>query len=459
MRNAVIALLGVILLTAGMLALLPGTAFAPPTLFPDWYLAEGSNAWGFSTQINIENPNATPVNCDVSFMTPSGPIPGPAVFCPARSMNTLLSSELPAGQDFSTFVHCSEGLTIAVERTVYWPGPSPYVYDEHSSVGVTQPGLNWFLPEGSSAWGFECWLVIQNPYATDATCQVTYMIEDETAQVRTKLVPAHSRRSYSMADDIGAKDASIRVQSDVPVIPERAMYRNGRRAGHESIGAREAAQDYFLAEGTTAWGYTTYICIQNPNPTATDVTITYMTPGGPSVQPTFSLPANSRETLRANDTMPDTDLSTQVHGSQPIVAERAMYWDGGGGFGEATHDSIGTPWTHRAWYLPNGRANWRPTYSEITYTTVQNPNLTPVDITVSYLRPNGTDNVTFSDTLAARSRSTYRLNDRLPAGGSASIEVVSDTPGGYVISECVTYWTPGFIGLVGGTCTIGGFSD
>jgi hypothetical protein len=51
------------------------------------------------------------------------------------------------------------------------------------------------------------------------------------------------------------------------------------------------------------------------------------------------------------------------------------------------------------------------------------------------------------------------LNDRLPAGGSASIEVVSDTPGGYVISECVTYWTPGFIGLVGGTCTIGGFSD
>ena len=34
------------------------------------------------------------------------------------------------------------------------------------------------------------------------------------------------------------------------------MYRNKRREGHDSIGTTTSATDYFLAEGTTAWGFT-----------------------------------------------------------------------------------------------------------------------------------------------------------------------------------------------------------
>ncbi len=261
-----------------------------------------------------------------------------------------------------------------------------------------------------------------------------------------------------MAADIGTEDASIQVASDLPVIPERAMYKDHRRAGHESIGTTEAANDYYLAEGTTAWGYTTYVLVQNPNPAPANVTVTYMMPGGPVTQPEFTMPANSRETIRVNDIYPDTDLSTRVHGSLPIIAERAMYWDGGMGFGEAMHDSIGTPWAHRVYYLPNGRANWRPSYSEVTYTLVQNPNLAPVHIQVKYLKPNGVDNVTFTDTIGASSRQTYRLNDRMGAGGDASIEVTSTNPGLNIIAECATYYSNGF-GQAGGTCTIGGWSD
>ena len=94
-------------------------------------------------------------------------------------------------------------------------------------------------------------------------------------------MPANSRESFNMADDIGDKDASIKVTSDIPVIPERAMYRNNRREGHDSIGTTAPATDYYLAEGTTAWGFTTYVLVQNPNGSAVDVTITYMTPDGP----------------------------------------------------------------------------------------------------------------------------------------------------------------------------------
>ena len=81
------------------------------------------------------------------------------------------------------------------------------------------------------------------------------MIEGEgPADESTKTVPANSRASFNMADDIGSKDASIKVTSDVPVIPERAMYRNNRREGHDSIGTTTPATDYYLAEGTTGYG-------------------------------------------------------------------------------------------------------------------------------------------------------------------------------------------------------------
>ncbi len=117
------------------------------------------------------------------------------------------------------------------------------------SVGVTSPAKVWYLPEGSSAWGFESWLLIQNPNSGVATAKVTYMLEGESPLTVSHTVPGNSRASFNMADDCGAKDASIKVESDVPVIPERAMYKNGRREGHDSIGTTNPASDCYLADG------------------------------------------------------------------------------------------------------------------------------------------------------------------------------------------------------------------
>ena len=61
------------------------------------------------------------------------------------------------------------------------------------------------------------------------------------------------------------------------------MYRDNRREGSCSIGANTPATDYFLAEGTTAWGFTTYLLVQNPNPVANNVRVELhdLRPGDP----------------------------------------------------------------------------------------------------------------------------------------------------------------------------------
>lgn len=420
------------------------------TLAPVWYLAEGSTAWGFRTYIAIENPNNKQVTADITYMTDSGPISGGTLTLPALSQTSVMPKDTIGDRDFSTKVECREGEQIAVDRTMSWYGPGAPSFDAHCSIGVTSPERTWYLAEGSSDWGFECWLLIQNPNSTAATCDVTYMIEGAGPATFTKTVPANSRRTYNMADDIGPADASIMVQSSVPVIPERAMYRNNRREGHDSIGTTSPAYDFYLAEGTSAWGFTTYVLIQNPNPSPTTVTVTFMTPSGPIYLNPFEMPANQRKTLRINDILPGTDFSTRVSGSQPIIAERSMYWGEGTAMGEACHDSIGMAEPHSTFYLPAGET----TSTTETWTLVQNPNSTPVTVEISYLTPTGQNNPTFTETIPANSRMTFSMADWIP-NGMASIMVTSQTPGNKIMVERAMYGNS----RGAGTDTIGGFID
>jgi virginiamycin B lyase len=416
---------------------------------PAWYLAEGSTAWGFSTRINIENPNATAVHAAVTYMTSTGPVAGGTVALPARSQASVDPAEILGPRDFSTRVICTEMKTIAVDRGMYWTATNAAFSEGHSSVGVVMPSNTWFLAEGSSQWGFEDWTLVQNPNAVPVTAQLTYMIEGDAPQTVVKTVPAYSRATFNMADDIGAKDASVKVVSTLPVIAERAMYRNHRREGHDSIGTISPAKSWWLAEGSTAWGFTEYVLVQNPNPGPANIGITYLTSSGPQVQPAFTMPANSRRTIRVNDALADRDLSTQVVGDKPVIAERAMYWNNG--TGEACHDSIGVNGAHAVFYFPDGEAS---TSSNIeTWTLVANTNATAVNVQISYLAHDGVGNVTFTDTIPPMTRSTFNMIERY--SGSAAVEVRCLSAGKKITAERAMYWN----NKEGGTNTIGSFAD
>ena len=439
-----------------------------------WYLAEGTTSWGFSTYITIENPNADTVTANVTYMPTGKATVKQTVKLPGLTQTTLTNNDLievMGGQcDFSTKVTCKEGTTIAVDRTMSWTGPGAASPEAHNSIGVTAPAKTWYLPEGSSAWGFETWLLIQNPNSKEAACTITYMIEGTGPQEVTKTVPPNSRATFDMSKDIGARGASIKVESSVPVIPERAMYRNNRREGHDSIGTTSPAKDYYLAEGATGYdvGYITYVLVQNPQGSPTDITITYMTGSGEVAGPSFQMPANSRKTIRVNDQLGlNTDVSTRAHGSQPIIAERAMYWNNG--TGEACHDSIGMSAPQRTFYLPDG---WAFGGRE-TWTLVQNPNNVDVSVEISYLSPyheiipgpapKPPGNRVFTAIVPANSRRTFNMADEVKEDPifpyedhyKYAIVVESKTPGRKIMCERAMYWNS----RGAGTDTIGGYGD
>jgi hypothetical protein len=418
---------------------------------PYWYLAEGTSDWGFDTYVTIENPNPKKLTAKLTYMTKAGPKVHDNVPLPPNSQTVINPRNDLGATDFSTMVECKQGNQwITVDRRMIWRGQGAASAEGHASVGVTNPSTTWFLAEGSSKWGFETWLLVQNPSAQAANVVVTYMPDGGTAKSFTKAVPAQSRRSFSMQEDMGAVDASIKVESETPVIAERAMYRNNRREGHDSVGTATPARDFYLAEGTTDYGFTTYVLVQNPNDAAVQVSLTYMTKTGPVTQPTFTMAAKTRKTVRVNDVVPAKDLSTHVHGSLPIIAERAMYWGGTGALGEACHDSIGLNSPHLSFYMPDGETQ----NGYETWTLVQNPNSAPVKVEISYLTTTGAGNKSLTDTINANSRKTYFMADAIP-NGRASITVKSKTAGKPIMVERAMYWNS----RGAGTDTIGGFTD
>jgi len=428
--------------------------------YPVWYLAEGSTDHGFSTRISIENPNDQSLNARVTYMKSDGTSKQVDCGLPRMSQVTLDPADTLGRADFSTRVECVQGKTIAVDRTMTWTGPGAASSEGHASIGVTSPVKSWYMAEGCSAYGFETWLLVQNPNDTMARVSITYMPEGWGPRTFVKQVPAHSRSSFSMGDDIGEKSASIRIVSNVPVIAERSMYRNDRREGSCSTGTTSSSVQYyaadtgqasgasFLPEGTTGHGFTTYVLIQNPGVSQATVSLTYLTSKGPLPQPTFVMPGTSRKTVKVNDALGDTDFSTRITSTAPVVAERAMYWDNG--TGEACHASVGLAAPHTTFYLPDGQTSG----GAETYLLVANPNSKAVDVEVTYLTAGGAYNVNFTTRVQPNSRATINMSDRIPSGRAAAL-VTSRTPGLKILVERAMYWNS----RGAGTATVGGFSD
>jgi DNA-binding LytR/AlgR family response regulator len=74
-----------------------------------------------------------------------------------------------------------------------WTGKDTASEEGHCSVGVNSPVTCWYLPEGSSAWGFECWVLTQNPGDNVAHESLTYMIEGQNVLKPPKLLELLTR--------------------------------------------------------------------------------------------------------------------------------------------------------------------------------------------------------------------------------------------------------------------------
>jgi len=231
------------------------------------------------------------------------------------------------------------------------------------------------------------------------------------------------------------------VTAPLPILVERAMYFTGPHGafeeGHASTAVPSGARDWFLAEGSTGDWFETFVLISNPNASAVNATIRYLTPEGVARTETRTLPPTSRTTIRV-DGLPgleSTDVSCSISATGNIIVERSMYWPGVPGPWRGAHNSVGITTLRTRWGLAEGEVGGPDGAS--TYVLLANPGSTAANTTLTFYREVGAP-IVVTRTVPAGSRQTVAAADiGLGSGETFGVVVQSSVP---IAVERSMYW-------------------
>ncbi len=219
---------------------------------------------------------------------------------------------------------------VVAERPVYfsyrggWDGG-------HVAMGTEHASSKWYFAEGTTQPGFEEWLCLLNPGASDARATLAFMSPAGEVRRLAVDIAAGRRQTVFVNEAVGpGVDVSCEVSSPTPLVAERPMYFSYRgllRGGHISAGCTVPSSEAFFAEGCTRGGFDEFLCVLNPNREPAAVEAVCMDSGGFVTRSERVLAGRSRLTLSARDIAgADKDVSVRVRSDLALVVERPVYF-------------------------------------------------------------------------------------------------------------------------------------
>jgi hypothetical protein len=332
------------------------------------YLAEGATNDFFDVRLALVNPSTTETaNVTVRFLTSVPSTITTTLTMPALSRRSINPKTIAGLENANFSVVVESDVQVVVDRTMSWDATG---YGSHAETGTSSPALEWYFAEGATHGDFDLFYLLQNPNATAAEVEITYLRPAPAAPiVHTYSVAANSRRTIyvDQADPaLAATDVSaiIRSTNNVTIFTERAMYISTPQqpfaAGTDVAGLPAPSVNWFFAEGATGPFFDFFLLLANPSTTtAADVSVTYVTSVGGSVTRTYSVAASSRRTISVEGEDPllqNAAIAALVTSTNavPILAERAIYWPAYPWY--EGHASAGVTATGTRWALAEGEA-------------------------------------------------------------------------------------------------------
>jgi subtilisin-like proprotein convertase family protein len=422
-----------------------------------YVLAEGSTGF-FDTVVALANPNSVQARTTVTFVKPDGSTIVQSHTLPPTSQTSITVGDIAGLESMpvSTIVASLDMLPLGVERTMMWDTSG---YGGSSGEAIGQARTRWLFAEGAQGF-FNTYVLVINPTNAATTATVTFLPEAGGAPVvRTYPMPALSRLvvDADSVQEIRNRSFGIVVEATQPIVAERAMYFGTSPTaffigGHASVGATDPSAYWYFAEGATGAFFDTFLLFGNPGNTAAQLTLTYLLDNGQTVTRDKTVPPNARLTVPVEGDAPElasANFATQVTSSVPIVAERAMYWVGAPGPWTESHDSLGVVAPGAKWVVAGGRVGQSLDYQ--TYILLANPSTTAAQVTITYLRGDGTT-VTSQHTVPATSRVNVHVNGAVPTLQNESFGArIESTNAVEIMVEKSVYWNVGGVTWAGGT--------
>jgi hypothetical protein len=195
-----------------------------------YLFAEGTTREGFEEWLTIQNPNPSPISVTADYQL--GPDQGEPVQkeyqLGAFTRTTIfVANEVGTGKDVS--VRLTSSSPFLAERPMYfryWYGGADWT-GGHVVVGSSAPSADWFFAEGYTGAGFHEWISLQNPADADSNVRVTFYSSGSATVTRDLVVPARSRITVLVNDQVGQDKqvaTELQVISGPPIVAERPMY-------------------------------------------------------------------------------------------------------------------------------------------------------------------------------------------------------------------------------------------
>jgi hypothetical protein len=254
---------------------------------------------------------------------------------------------LPAGTYSATITLVQSGtstpLTGLVERPMYLIDGSSGYTGSADVIGVSGTQTTWYFAEGATGSTFFERYILSNPCLPQAAggcaatptanATVTFYKPDGTTGTASEQLTAGQQKVVTVNTVLGqGVSNSATVTADHPILAERFMsfVYHGIPGATDVLGATSPSYVFDFAEGSASGAFTEFLTIENPTAQAATVNVTFLPAGGSSWSAftrVYTVAANSRFTLRANDIVPaNSSFSLAVESTQPIVAERPMYF-------------------------------------------------------------------------------------------------------------------------------------
>jgi hypothetical protein len=415
-----------------------------------WFFAEAvtGGSIAFETFLLLANPNTQPVALKAYFARATdGFTIERDLTLAAQSRSTLRLGDFgPEGAYGVVLQSRTPGADVFAERSTYWG--RTWGEGGALSEGRHDTRTTWYFAEGSLKNSFfDNFFLVFNPSNTQtANVQVTFMLQDgQGTVVRTYPVAPRARLTVhaNTIGELAGRDFGTRVDADVPVVAERAMYWGPDwQGGTSTVGASDTSPAWLFAEGAAAPNFDTYLTVLNPNGAATTVDVTFMGEAG-QLGPvrSFWVAGNSRTTIWVTGQVGHVGaVGARIVSREGlgIVCERSTYW----GTGQWVEGSSATGITVPApvWYLPEGVS----INGFDTFALIANPNPFWVKVRVWPIHNDGGRPYPVDIDIEPNGRETIWVNKdpRFPAEVSTTFSLLVETltPGAGVIAEEAIYW-------------------
>jgi hypothetical protein len=313
------------------------------------------------------------------------------------------------------------------------PGASGQVMAADGTCGEasSEPSTSWYFAEGYTGEGFQEYLCLFNPQETASHLAVNLLFNQGPSQVSEMDLPPASRTTLDINSLAGNdREVSLYLESSLPIVAERPIYFTYQRKWKGctvTSGSTSLEQNWYFAEGCTREGFEEWLLLANPQEEDVNASIFLILEDGTVTPVSLDLPAHSRQTLFVNQVAGQgRDVGARVEASQPICAERVMYfdyhdvWPGG-------HASSGLSQPRETYLFAEGYTGAGFEEWLSLYLPRESSGGSAADVTLNCLFEGGSEQA-FQVQLDPDRRLTLNINELIGAGENVSMQLSAAAP-------------------------------